>query len=217
MLASLVASFIFLGWTRLLTPKIVISPHISVYPSNDAGVGDRYRVKIKNDRYRSVSDISVSVFVQERRVVTGGEIKVNKRIGTVWSTHTVVRKRRNDPEKDNCRRVRILSDELEEVYLSKDHPHVLVEVYCRDSWSGVGRVFRQSYAGIDGFRYGSFKHGDSMEIDPYVGHRKMVLLEKLKQRDEALAAVAQPADIQQSAADATASEDGTQASAAGRA
>lgn len=189
-MASLVASFIFLGWTRLLVPKIRISPYISVYPSNDPHVGDRYRVKVVNARYRSVSDVSLSFFVQERQPVKGGQLKVSKRIGTVWSTHTIQRRRFRDKEFDNCRRVRIKSDQLELVYLSRDNPHIVVELYCRDSWSGVGRVFRQEYAGTDSFRHGSFVHGMSMNIEPYQGYRSMVLMDKIRSRDEAAASAA---------------------------
>jgi hypothetical protein len=61
--ASLFASAVFLLWTRGLTPKIEICEKVSVYPNDNGDGRDTYRVKIMNERYRSVSDLSVRVLV----------------------------------------------------------------------------------------------------------------------------------------------------------
>lgn len=181
--ASLVASVMFLLWTRLLTPKIDISPYISVYPNDNGDGRDTYRVKIMNRRFRSVSDLTISVFVQHEQQVKNGPVKVKKRIGTRSSIHSMQRRKFRDTVFDNCRRVRIDGDALENVYLHRSNPHVVVEVYCRDSWSGVGRLARQEYAGIDSFKRGSFVHGMTHDIEDYRGHAEMVLLRKLRERD----------------------------------
>lgn len=183
-LASLVASFIFLGWTRLLTPKIEISQYISVLPTDNDDGKDGYRFKIINRRHRSVSDLTVSVFVQRHEAVPKGNLKVKARVGARSTIHSIPRRKWwGDKEFDNCRRIRIVTDDLESVFLSTTNPQVVVEIYCRDSWSGVGRVFRQEYAGISAFRHGSFFFGMNMGIEPYGGHRKMVLLTRLEEAD----------------------------------
>lgn len=193
--ASLVASVMFLLWTRLLTPKIQISPYISVYPNDNGDNRDTYRVKIVNHRYRSVSDLTISVFVQHLQQVKNGPVKVKKRIGTRSSIHSMQRRKFRDTEFDNCRRIRIEGEALEDVYLHRSNPHVIVEVYCRDSWSGVGRLIRQEYAGIDSFKRGSFVHGMSSEIEDYRGHAEMVLLKKLRDRDQLAASNGTPSPV----------------------
>lgn len=179
-LSSLVASVVFLlGMNVVFTPKFRISPSISAYPTDNGDGNDTYRIKVINDRHRAASDVSVQVYVQHDQNVRGGAVKVKKAIGAKFNQHAIPAREWRVRDANNCRRIRIDREELEEVILSRPNPRVVVEVYARDSWSGVGKAFRQEYPlGLDSFERGSFIWGNTLEIQPYSGGQKFKLQEE---------------------------------------
>lgn len=180
-LSGVIASFVFLSITRFLRPKILISDHLSVYPS-DTDDREVIRLKIINKRFRAVSDVSVSVYAEHKRSIHDGELKVRKNIGNKFTTQVITPRRFKDKEFDNARRIRINYRELIEGLAANPMAYIVVEVYARDAVSGVGGIFTQHYAlSADRCTFGSFKVGNGTEIVPYKGSAQFKLPHRLEE------------------------------------
>lgn len=167
--AGVIASVIFIIAMRMFRPRIRISDNISVYP-NDEGE-EVLRIKIINLSYRAVADLTVQLYVEHKREVHGGPLKVRHVVGAKSSSQVQPGRRPFDKEVfDNCKRIRIEKQELIEALAAKPDGYLIAEVFARDAISGVGAIFEQKYAlSADKFKHGSFELGNTMHIVPYAG------------------------------------------------
>ncbi len=180
--SGVVASSVFLIVLRvLLRPKIAVSDRISAYPSDNGDDRDTYRVKIVNRRYRAVTDVSLAVFAVRMVPVHGGHVRSKKRIGVIYTSHSLPGRRWHDRHHANCLRVRLVADDFEQqICRASADSQIAIEVYGRDSWSGVGRLKRTMYPlGIDSVVHGSFVDGQKIRIADYNGQQPMRLKQLL--------------------------------------
>lgn len=181
--SGFIASVVFLIVTRWIRPKIVISKHISAYPS-DSGP-EVLRIKIVNMRYRAVADVTVQVFVERKRAVHNGEVKVRTPIGKKFTSHIQQQRKFRDKVFDNARRIRLDYDGLLLALAEKPDGYLVVEVFARDAISGVGAAFTREYAlSTDMCVFGSFEVGNGSKIIPYTGAETFQLPKRLKEARE---------------------------------
>ncbi len=185
--SGLIASVVFLVVTRWIRPKIFISKHISAYPS-DTGE-EVLRIKIINLRHRAVADLTVQIFLERKRAVHNGEIKVRTPVGKKFTSHTQQQRKFRDKVYDNARRIRIDYNDLLAALATHPDGYLVVEVFARDAISGVGAAFTREYAlSTDMCMFGSFEVGNGATIVPYSGTETFQLPTKVKAARERLKA-----------------------------
>lgn len=163
-LASLVASLVFLTGMRVMRPKLAISPDIARTPSDDGG--NRFRIKIVNMGKRAAVDLTVLAYLDHPRKVPGGEIRVLKKLTVNSSQGTVLPgKNKSDSKARHARRIRF-NDDLDALWANEQQNSILIRVYARDGVSGYLSEYEMVYPLRRHIKDGSFEFGDSLAVVP---------------------------------------------------
>lgn len=147
--SSLIASFTFALMLFLIKPRIDISPYIA---KNTDVYGDLvYDIKVANKGYRDVIDISAELLVVTKENVKNGQINTTKKIPMVYERIFRIKSRggRRFPVNEN----------LEAIWENDDISFLLFRILVKDSFTGVGKVFEQTFHTKKEIHSGKHEHG----------------------------------------------------------
>lgn len=163
-LASSVASLVFLGAMSKLKPKIEISPYISTNVGEDGK--QRYRVKFVNRSHRAAIDIrarlkiSKPISIPKGVIVNSNEIKLSTSYVFELPGY-----RPNDPEAQYAWRL-VTLDDLDAMWDDDTSQYLVLQLIAKDSLSGFSRVFVQRFhTKRNSIINGSHVFGESLEVN----------------------------------------------------
>jgi hypothetical protein len=161
--ASLVASGVFLFFLTRLRPKVEISPVIS--KSLDTDNNPVYSVKIVNKSRRSLINIKAQLQLVGPAIVPGGMIEGVKEVPLYGDNPLeILGFKSSDKTEKYAYRFTILED-LEKALLYEQQTYLRIIIFATDSVSGFSRAFSQEYqTKRNSFKEGDFVLGREMDI-----------------------------------------------------
>ncbi len=162
-LASLLASLIFLYFLIRLKPNIEISPSISKGISKNGDTS--YRIKIINKSSRPAINLRAELLIRTKRNVPNGVIVNNHSLKLKTDQMFEISKFNLSDNTAGYAKRFVCTENIEEIWNDDNSSYLLFRLIATDPVSGIQKVFKKSYyTQRTDIKAGSHHYGNSFDI-----------------------------------------------------